>query len=86
MKGNINVSGIDTLLIIYILANIIIGIPMCFGYALEQESLILMWHRFKNIEWHGKIVIILLNIIFAPAIIFVSIIYAIANVFREKEK
>ena len=78
-------NGIETLLTIYILLNIIIGTPVCFAYALEQKKLIFMGHRFKNIEWHGKIVIILLNVIFAPSIIFISILYVVANVFKGKE-
>ena len=72
---------LDTLLIIYIPFGIFIGAPLCMAYCVEYDTPFLMGHKFKTIEWHGKIIIVLLNILFAPVLIVLNILYAIVNVF-----
>lgn len=74
---------LDTLLMIYIPFNIFLGAPLCMIYCVEYSTPFLMGHKFKTIEWHGKIVIILLNIFFAPVLIIINVIFAIVNVFID---
>lgn len=66
--------------------NFIPGIPLCMICCAEHGTPFLMGHKFKTIEWHGKIVIILLNIFFAPVLIILNVLYAIVNVFIDQEK
>lgn len=61
--------------------NFVPGLPLCMIYCAEYSTPFLMGHKFKTIEWHGKIIIILLNIFFAPVLIIINIIDAIINVF-----
>ena len=70
-----------TLLGFIVLFNFIPGLPLCMIYCAEHSTPFLMGHKFKTIEWHGKIIIILLNIFFAPVLIIINVLYAIINVF-----
>lgn len=70
-----------TLLWVIGMLNFVPGLPLCMMYCVEYSTPFLMGHKFKTIEWHGKIIIILLNIFFAPVLIIINIIYAIINVF-----
>lgn len=74
---------LETLLAIYISFCIIVGLPLCMISCAEHNTPFLMGHKFKTIEWHGKIVIILSNIFFAPVLIILNVIYAILNVFVD---
>ena len=70
-----------TLLTVIGIFNFVPGLPLCIVYCAECNTPFLMGHKFKTIEWHGKIVIILLNIFFAPVLIILNVLYAIVNVF-----
>lgn len=63
--------------------NFVPGLPLCMICCTEYSTPFLMGHKFKTIEWHGKIIIILLNIFFAPVLIIINVIFAIANVFID---
>ena len=72
-----------TLLIVIGTFNFVPGLPLCMVYCAEYDTPFLMGHKFKTIEWHGKIIIILLNIFFAPVLIILNILFAIVNVFID---
>lgn len=74
---------LSTLLCVIGVFNFVSGLPLCMVYCTEYSTPFLLGHKFKTIEWHGKIVIILLNILFAPVLIILNIICAIVNVFID---
>lgn len=78
-------AEIIALIIVWIVANISIALPVHAVCVCEFGIQFFMGHRFKNIEWHGKILIILFNIIFAPMVFIIGLFYAIVNVFSEEE-
>lgn len=72
-----------TLLILIGWFNFVPGLPLCMVYCAEYDTPFFMGHKFKTIEWHGKIIIVLLNILFAPILIILNILCAIINVFMS---
>lgn len=72
-----------TLLGVIGILNFIPGLPLCMICCAEHSTPFLMGHKFKTIEWHGKIIIVLLNIFFAPVLIIINVLYAIINIFES---
>lgn len=63
--------------------NIIPGLVIIMLYCAEYDRKLFMTHRWHDVQLDGKIVIILLNIIFLPVLILINTFFSIVNVFMD---